>query len=71
VPERFIGGVRVVQGANVWIEVYPEPSAGRVARVSPTIDPLNRTFGVEITVPNADRRLRPGAFGRGAIVTSV
>lgn len=33
---------------------------GRVTRVSPVLDPMNRTATVEITVENKDRKLVPG-----------
>ncbi len=71
VPERFVGEVAVGQGASVWVEAYDEPVEGETARVSPRIDPLSRTFQVEIHVPNADGRLKPGAFARGRIATRM
>lgn len=37
---------------------------GTVQTVMPTIDPASRTFGVEITLPNADASVLPGMFGR-------
>ncbi len=69
VPERFVGQVQVDQAAEVRVEAYDDPVQGRIARVSPRIDPLSRTFQVEIHVPNADGRLKPGAYARGRITT--
>ncbi len=69
VPERFVGQVEVDQAAEVRVEAYDDPVQGRIARVSPRIDPLSRTFQVEIHVPNADGRLKPGAYARGRITT--
>ncbi|MCL2412952.1 MAG: efflux RND transporter periplasmic adaptor subunit, partial [Bacteroidales bacterium] len=37
---------------------------GRVNIIYPTIDPMSRTFRVEITIPNADLAIRPGMFAR-------
>jgi RND family efflux transporter MFP subunit len=69
VPERFSGEVVVGQDAEAHVEAYREAFAGRVARVSPRIDPASRTFEVEIDIPNPEGRLKPGAFARGSILT--
>ena len=37
---------------------------GRVFLVHPTIDPVNRTFDVEVLINNSKRELRPGMFCR-------
>jgi membrane fusion protein, copper/silver efflux system len=53
------------QGAQAHIEVaaYPgEHLMGRVAFVYPTVDTESRTNRVRVTVPNPDRRLKPGMF---------
>jgi len=33
---------------------------GRISRISPAADPKSRVFEVELTIPNADGRLKPG-----------
>jgi multidrug efflux pump subunit AcrA (membrane-fusion protein) len=43
--------------------------SGKVAYVSPSLDPTMRTFTVESLVDNADRRLKPGFFAKGVILT--
>lgn len=67
VPERFAGHVRVGQPVSVWVEAYPEPVTGQVARISPSINPQSRTFQIEAHIPNDSARLKPGAFARGRI----
>ena len=42
---------------------------GKVAYVSPSLDPTMRTFAVEAIVDNRDRRLKPGFFAKGVILT--
>jgi RND family efflux transporter MFP subunit len=42
-----------------------------VSRINPQIDPANRTFEVEVAVPNPEHALKPGAFARGDIQTHV
>ena len=40
---------------------------GKVSLIYPTIDPMTRTFGVEVEIPNANNRVRPGMFARATI----
>ena len=69
VPERHAAEVRVGQPVEVRVDAYGDkPFAARVARVNPTIDPLNRTFQVEIEVPNVAGNLKPGGFAQAAIL---
>jgi len=42
---------------------------GRVARVSPTIDPASRAIAVYIQIPNADGALKGGTFAAGRVVS--
>jgi multidrug efflux pump subunit AcrA (membrane-fusion protein) len=70
VPERYMGQVKLGQAVEVHAEAYPEQLFhGKVKRISPTVDKLNRTFQVEICVPNPDRLLRAGGFAKLSIVT--
>lgn len=70
VPERHRGAVKVGQTAEIEVEAYPgQKFAGTVARVNPTIDRANRTFLVEVHVPNAERRLAAGSFAKASIIT--
>ena len=69
VPERFAGRVRVGQKATVLVEAFPDVFQGLVARINPQVELTNRTFEVEVTVPNGDGRLQPGAFARGSLLT--
>jgi RND family efflux transporter MFP subunit len=70
VPERHRGEVKVGQEAAVRTESYPgEVFAGRVSRVSPSVDEANRSFQIEITVPNEDHRLSPGGFANVSVLT--
>ena len=58
---------RIHQGTAVEVEVdaYPgEKFTGRVARLAPILDPATRTAQVEIEIPNANFRLKPGMYAR-------
>ena len=67
VPERFVAQVRQGQDARVRIEGNEKPFAGNVTRVSPVVDVQSRTFGIEVTLTNADHQLPPGGFARVAV----
>jgi RND family efflux transporter MFP subunit len=70
VPERHLGEVKVGQPVGFVVEAFPkEVFEGTVVRVSPTVDEVNRTFAVEIHVPNAARRLKAGSFAKAAVRT--
>src|SRR4029453_1335791 len=56
------------------VEVDPFPGEifpGRIARVSPVLDPATRTAPIEIEIPNGDYRLKPGMYARVGITTDV
>jgi len=46
-------------------DLFPEEIfKGQVYKIYPTVDALTRTFKVEVKVPNANLKLRPGMYGR-------
>lgn len=65
VSESELSKVTNGMPAVVTFDTYgDEQFDGRVTLISPTVDAASRTFGVEVTLPNADSRVRPGMFGR-------
>ncbi|MGC9353501.1 MAG: efflux RND transporter periplasmic adaptor subunit [Mariniphaga sp.] len=63
--EKYFPMVNNGMEAKATIDVYPENTfTGRVERVHPTIDPINRTFNAEVVINNRDGILRPGMFAR-------
>ena len=51
--------------AKVTLDVYgDEVFNGKVSLIHPTIDSATRTFKVEISIANANSRIRPGMFAR-------
>lgn len=62
-PEEYLG--RVEMGSAVAISARSLPGReipGRVAFVSPRVEPATRTLAIEAEIPNAERLLRPGQF---------
>jgi RND family efflux transporter MFP subunit len=71
VPERESTGVRAGQTVRLTVEGDPNAYAGRVVRLAPIVQELNRTLTVEAEVPNERGLIRPGAFARAEIVTDA
>jgi membrane fusion protein, multidrug efflux system len=65
ISEKYYNEIK----AGLDIEIIPEIYAGevfkgKVDRKYPTIDPLTRSFKVEVKISNTSRKLRPGLFSR-------
>lgn len=72
VAERYAGEIRVGQPAGLKTEATgDEIFHGNVTRVNPTVDRVNRTFRIEIEIPNSDHRLAAGGFAKAAVQTRV
>lgn len=69
VPARFAGDVKPSQ--PVRFNAGGRELLGKVARVSPTINPANRSITVYLQVPNADGSLKGNTFATGRIVAST
>lgn len=67
-PERDLSQLKLGQKASIQVEAFPgRDFSGTVARIYPTVDPLSRTFQVEIVVLNSKRELKPGFFAKVSI----
>jgi multidrug efflux pump subunit AcrA (membrane-fusion protein) len=66
VPERSAGEVR--PGQVVRLLVAGQAVDGRVARVSPTVDPATRSATVFVQIPNRDGRFKGNSFATGRAV---
>jgi RND family efflux transporter MFP subunit len=65
VSEQYYPVVKVGQSVDITVDIFPgETFEGKVSRINPALDAQTRTFGVEITIPNANERLRPGMYAR-------
>jgi RND family efflux transporter MFP subunit len=67
VPARAAGAVRV--GQSVRFVADGRDFGGRVARVSPTIDPATRSISVYVEVPNPSGAIRGGTFATGQVIS--
>jgi RND family efflux transporter MFP subunit len=63
VPESEVGRIAPRQAVDFEVQSFPgESFRATVAYVGPALRASTRDLVVEATVPNADRRLRPGMF---------
>jgi RND family efflux transporter MFP subunit len=71
VPEREASGVRIGQVVRLSIEGDPTVYSGKVVRLAPIVQELNRTLTIEAEIPNERGLLRAGAFARAEIITEA
>jgi membrane fusion protein (multidrug efflux system) len=67
VPARQANSVRVGQVVHFVADM--RRFDGKVARVSPTVDPMTRSVTVYTQIPNADGSLKGGTFASGRVVS--
>lgn len=70
VTARDIG--RVAVGADATATVYAREDmtiAGRISRISGSVNPDTRAFEVDVELDNAAGHLKPGMFGKAEVVT--
>jgi membrane fusion protein (multidrug efflux system) len=69
VPERELDRLKPGQPAQIQVDAVPgQHFVGRVARLSPVVDPATATFKVTIELDDPSARLKPGMFARIGIV---
>ncbi len=72
VPERYVADIAIGQKVKANVDAYPGTDfLGAVSRINPQVDADNRTFSIEVLIPNDDHRLKPGSFSRAAVQTHV
>lgn len=68
VSEQYFSRVSLNDAVLVELDAYPgESFRGKVSLIYPSIDANTHTFTVEVTVANAERKLRPGMFARATL----
>jgi len=65
VSERYYPSIHQNMTADLKCDIFPGRSfSAKISRVYPTIDPVTRSFQVELLIENPDKHLRPGMFSR-------
>jgi membrane fusion protein (multidrug efflux system) len=69
IPEKEFRKLAPGQAAEVVVDALGGTRfEGRIALISPTVDPQTGTFRAKLEVPDTSRRLKPGMFARVNIV---
>jgi RND family efflux transporter MFP subunit len=71
IPERLAVKVRPGQRIDVHLEGSHMTHAGKVVRLSPSIDAQNRSLLIEGQIPNEDNVLRAGSFAQGTVTVDA
>lgn len=65
VSEQYYTKINLNTGIELTNEVFPgELFNGKITNIYPTIDPITRSFKIEIAVPNTKLKLRPGMYAK-------
>ena len=64
VPESYIGKLKVGDQVDVYLTSLGKTYNGKVRQVGSYINPNNRTFGIEVSVPNPENLLRPNQVAK-------
>ena len=68
VPETYIGKLKPGTLVDVYLTSLGKTYKGKVRQVGSFINPNNRSFGIEVSVPNPDNLLRPNQVAKLKII---
>jgi len=68
VPETYIGKLKVGTIVDVYLTSLGKTYKGKIRQVGNFINPNNRSFGIEVAVPNPDNMLRPNQVAKLKII---
>jgi RND family efflux transporter MFP subunit len=68
VPETYIGKLKVGDQVDVFLSSLNKTYKGKVRQVGNFINPNNRSFGIEVSLPNPDNLLRPNQVAKLKII---
>ena len=64
VPERYIGSITKGTSVDVTIPVIGKTITAKVKQTSSYINPSNRTYMIEVPVPNKEKNIKPNLTAR-------
>lgn len=71
VPETYIGKLKVGTNVDVILSSLGKTYKGKVRQVGNFVNPSNRSFGIEVSVPNPENLLRPNQVANLKIIDYV
>jgi RND family efflux transporter MFP subunit len=64
IPETYIGKLKVGDMVDVYLTSLGKTYKGKVRQIGNFVNPNNRTFGIEVSLPNPDNLLRPNQVAK-------
>lgn len=71
VPETYIGKLKIGTEVEVYLTSLGKTYKGKVRQIGNFINPNNRSFGIEVSVPNPENLLRPNQVAKLKIIDYV
>jgi RND family efflux transporter MFP subunit len=71
VPETYIGKLKIGTEVDVFLSSLGKTYKGKVRQIGNFINPNNRSFGIEVSLPNPDNLLRPNQVAKLKITDYV
>lgn len=71
VPETYIGKLKIGTQVDVYLASLGKTYKGKVRQIGNFINPNNRSFGIEVSVPNPENLLRPNQVAQLRVVDYV
>ncbi len=68
VPESYIGKLKVGTEVDVFLTSLNKNYKGKVRQVANFINPNNRSFGIEVSIPNPENLLRPNQVAKLKVI---
>ena len=68
IPETYIGKLKVGTIVDVYLSSLGKTYKGKVRQIGNFINPSNRSFGIEVSVPNPENLLRPNQVAKLQII---
>ena len=71
IPETYIGKLKIGTEVDVYLSSLDKTYKGKVRQIGNFINPNNRSFGIEVSVPNPDNLLRPNQVAKLKVIDYV
>ena len=68
VPESYIGKLKVGTTVDVTLTSLGKNYVGKIRQIANNINPANRSFNIEVSVPNTDILLRPNQVAQLKVI---
>ena len=71
VPETYIGKLKIGTVVDVTLNSLGKTYKGKIRQIASSINPSNRSFNIEVALPNPDNLLRPNQVAKLRIVDYI